>query len=147
LDGGAKVNLATETAALVAAFLSGVAEGAGVATMDKLIELYQRVKGAFRGHRSAEQALERLAAKPDDEHLRAQVAKALEELIEADPSLAAGLAELVTGARSAGTETVISGSGAVAQRDLSMEGEYVAGRDLHMGERSRGADDDGRHRP
>ena len=141
------MNLATETAELVAAFLSGVGQGTGHAAMNKLIELYQRVKAAFRGHGSAEQVLERLAARPEDQHLRALVADALSELIKTDPGLAASLAELVTDTRSADIGTTISGSGAVAQGTLTMEGEYVAGRDLHVGEQSRGADEGERHRP
>lgn len=140
------MDLATETAALVAAFLSSVGQRAGEAMVDKLAELYHRVKTAVQDHGFAEQALERLAARPEDQHRRASVADALAELIESDPHFAASLARLVADARLAVGGTMISESGAVAQDDLIMEGGYVAGRDLHIGQPSRWADEGEQHR-
>jgi hypothetical protein len=109
----------------------------GQAVVDKLGHLYERVRSRVAGDRFAEPALERLAARPESELRQAAFAEVLGELLDKDPSFAAELEALVEGARTAGGPAVaqIFDAGAVAiQGDVRMQGRYVAGRDMTVGD-------------
>ncbi|CAA9250387.1 MAG: hypothetical protein AVDCRST_MAG77-2046 [uncultured Chloroflexi bacterium] len=103
------VQLATAAVAVLAPFLSSLAQKAGSVVVDRLAEdagagaekavdaLYEAVRQKFAsdGDKDAEHSLEGLAAKPDSKARQAAVAEVLEEKAKADPAFAEHLAELV----------------------------------------------------
>jgi hypothetical protein len=112
----------------------------GQAVVDQLCQLYERIRTKVVGDRFAEPALERFAQRPTNKVQRSSFAFELSELLERDPSFAAELATLVSKAKqTAGpTLTQVTDAGALAiHGDLHMEGTYVAGRDMFIGDQER----------
>jgi hypothetical protein len=110
----------------------------------KLTALYERVKAKVTGDSFAGQALERLEQEPENPRRQLAFEDALAEVVQGDPSFAAALAGLLQDTRRAAGPTLarIEESGATSiHGDLTLDGTYVAGRDLHIGEQQLGGGD------
>jgi hypothetical protein len=140
------VTLATTAAALLAPYLRHVANRAldnvgdtlSEAAVAKLGQLYDWVRAKVTG-KPAGLALDRLEREPENDKYRVVLEVALAELIESEsrsgPGFAETLERLVAEAgRAAGPDLAqITDAGAVAGRDIHMQGRYVAGRDMAVG--------------
>ena len=140
------ITLATTAAALLAPYLRHVADRAldnvgdslSDASVAKLGQLYQWLRGKVAG-KPAELALNRLEREPENDKYRVVLEVALAEHIESESRTGSGFAEtlerLVAEARQAGGPalTQITDAGAVAGRDVHIQGRNVAGRDLTIG--------------
>jgi hypothetical protein len=106
--------------------------------IERLEQLYQRIKRKVAGDRFAEPALERLEQRPGSEVQQASLGEILGEMVSTDPIFATELAALVHQAqRTPGLAiTQISDAGAVAAGgNIHMQGINVAGRDITLDDR------------
>jgi hypothetical protein len=108
-----------------------VAEGLGDAVLDRAQRLYERVKRALAGDPADEALVEGVRAAPDDPDRQEFLQRRLARLLERDPELAAEIERLVGEVRQAGgVQMAVTDSGAVAGGNVTIEGDYAAGRDL-----------------
>ncbi|MFC5182700.1 hypothetical protein [Actinomadura harenae] len=119
---------------VLAAVGSGGANRLGELVTDTALapvtRLYTAVKNRLSRDSYSETALERAEERPDSAARRQALQAVLAEIIEDDPDFASTLEALVADAR---TVNVVQDSGAVAGRDVNMQGGYVAGRDITFG--------------
>jgi len=142
------VSLAAAAVSLLAPFLQRlggqVAEQASDALADAAVpvvkRLYQTVKAKLLPGSYAGNQLEGVEERPDSEGRQQALRTALAEELAADPEFSVQVARLVSEAQAAGVQVVANDAGAVAGRDVHQHGQYVAGRDLLIGdaERDRG---------
>jgi hypothetical protein len=96
--------------------------------------LYQALKDRLRPGTYAGSQLEGVEQRPDSESRQQALRSALAEELEADPAFAAEVERLVGEAQAAGgVQLTVSDAGVVAGRDVHQRGQYVAGRDLSIG--------------
>ena len=84
-----------------------------VAVGETIKKLWEKLRGAIQASPAASEAVDELAARPDDEDLRAVLRVQLKKLLEADPSLADEVARLnvtASGDRSVAAGGDISGT-------------------------------------
>jgi hypothetical protein len=116
---------ATETA------VGRAAEGLGDAVVDTAQRLYERVRRAVAGDPADEALVEGVRAAPDDPDRQEFLQRKLTRLIEQDPELAQEIERLVGEAQQAGgVQIAATDTGAVAGRDVNIQGQQVAGRDM-----------------
>jgi hypothetical protein len=136
-------SLATAAVALLTPLLQRaggrVAEQAADALTDAALpavkRLYQAVKERLRPGTYAGSQLEGVEQRPDSESRQQALRSALAEELEADPAFAAEVERLVGEAHAAGgVQLTVSDAGVVAGRDVHQRGQYVAGRDLNIGD-------------
>lgn len=86
--------------------------------------LWEKLRGAVQANPAASQAVDDLAAQPDDEDLRAVLRVQLKKLLQADPSLADEVARLIVTA--SGDRSVAAG-GDVRGTIITGDGNIVKG--------------------
>lgn len=106
--------LATSTVALIVPYLAkageAIAAKAGQAVWDsfagKAKALYDGIKAKFAGDEDAATALKQLENKPDSEGRQASLKEVLEGKIQADPTFADMLSQLVAEVKQSGGDTI-----------------------------------------
>jgi len=106
--------LATSAVALIVPYIAkageAIAEKAGQAVWDsfagKAKALYDGLKAKFAGDEDAASALKQLENKPDSEGRQAALKEVLEEKIQADPTFAEMLLQLVAELKQSGGDTI-----------------------------------------
>lgn len=117
--------LATNAVLLIVLYLAKagetIAEKAGQAVWDSFAEkakaLYESLKAKFAGDEDAATALKQLENKPDSEGRQAALKEVLEEKIQADPTFAEMLRQLVPEVKQSGGDTIT--------QTLTISGEQV----------------------
>jgi hypothetical protein len=98
-------------------------------------ELYRALRARITGAPYEEAILNGAETQPENEGRLAALCSALADLLEADPGFAEHIQGLVERAEPADVRHIqVADSGAVAGNDIHQRGEYVAGRDLHIGD-------------
>lgn len=140
------VSLATAVVSLLAPFLrqlgGQVAEKASAELTDAALpaikRLYHTLKERLRPGSYARSQLQGVEERPDSEGRQQALRSALAEELESDPAFAAEVERLVSEAQAAsGVQITANDTGVVAGRDVHQRGQYVAGRDLHIGDADR----------
>jgi hypothetical protein len=133
--------LAVTAISLVTGYLTrrrdDLVDRAGDGVIDRLGSLYQWIREKLRHEPSAQAAFAALEEEPADARRQGAAEFALTQLVERNTELAGQLAALLQAIEdeSPGTLTQITESGAVAiGGDVRIEGTYVAGRDLTIGQ-------------
>jgi hypothetical protein len=103
------------------------------AAAEKAGTIYEKIRNAVAGDPADEALVAGAKADPDDTDRREFLQRKLTRLLENDPELAAEIERLVGEAQPVGGVQISArDSGVVASRDVSLRGEYVAGRDLSV---------------
>jgi hypothetical protein len=135
------ISLAAMTVTLLVPFLQRIGERVADHASDALADaavpavkrLYQTLKAKLSPGSYAANQLQGVEERPDSEGRQQALATALAEALAADQELAAQVERLVDEARAAGAQVNARDAGVVAGRDVHQHGQYVAGRDLHIG--------------
>jgi hypothetical protein len=118
----------------VGRFAEQGADALADAAVPTVKRLYQALKDRLRPGTYAGSQLEGVEQRPDSESRQQALRSALAEELEADPTFAAEVNRLVGEAQAAGgVQLTVSDVGVVAGRDVHQRGQYVAGRDLNIG--------------
>jgi hypothetical protein len=134
--------LAAAAMGLLGPFLNKISEGSlaragetlADAAFDQLSKLHQAIKQRFCEDPYDEALLRGVADRPDSTTRLRTLEGRLGELLEEDPEFAATVARLLDEAETAGARTIQAvDSGAVAGGNVTMDGTYIAGRDMHIG--------------
>ena len=102
------------TTFIVTKLSEGFLKKAGEQAYNKVEELYKTVKAKFQGDSYAEQTLQRLEQKPEDEGRKAALQGVLAEKAEEDKTFAQTLGKLVQQIEQAGGRSVIAHDRGVA---------------------------------
>jgi hypothetical protein len=121
--------LAAAAVGLLGPFFTKAAENIADTATEKIGALYQAVKAKFHGDAYQQAVLQGAEERPESQARLSALEGLLAETLEQDPEFAATLIRLVEETQS----IQVTDSGAVAGRDVTMRGTYVAGRDLHIG--------------
>jgi hypothetical protein len=113
------VTIATTAVSVLSPYLVKIGEKAaeevGKRLPDLPAQLWNAITAKFQGKPAAEEAVQDITAKPDDEDNRAAFRKELRKALEADPTFAAELERLLANASAASGDTIVNtGWGAVA---------------------------------
>jgi hypothetical protein len=131
------VTLATAVVGLMLPVLKrvgeGVADAAGEAALPAAKRLYTALKERLGAGSYQHSQLKAVEERPDSEGRRQALQTALVELFEENPDVAQELEPLVKAAEAeAGVSFTAQESGAVAGRDVNIQGHFAAGRDQHI---------------
>jgi hypothetical protein len=132
--------LASGAIAVLVTFLKSVAnksaeragDAAAAATVGGLRGLYQAIKTKLSKDDTDAGTLAKLEAEPANVARQRALEGVLIEAIQKDPAFAEEVARRLTGTTEGGLH--VADSGAVAGGDLRLAGQYVAGRDLTLGQ-------------
>ena len=131
------VTLAGAVVGLVLPYLKRVGENLADAAADATLPAAKRLFGALKerlgGGSYQESQLEAVSERPESEGRAKALEAALVELFEERPEIARELEPFVKEAEAeAGVSFTAQDSGAVAGRDVNIQGKFAAGRDQHI---------------
>ncbi|MFJ4841636.1 hypothetical protein [Streptomyces sp. NPDC088746] len=98
--------------------------------------VYAVVRERFDVEPATALLLDRLAQEPESTLWQGTFRAALADMLAQDRGFADQVVEALNRAHGPGGATSVTDAGAVAGRDFSQRGRYVAGRDLHIGDRT-----------
>ena len=142
--------LATTAVTVLSPYLAKAGEKAAEKVGEKLpgglSTLWNTVMARVKGKPAAEEAVQDLVVKPDDQLHQSAFANQLRKVLETEPALAAEVERLLNSTQAQGGDTIINtGSGAVATRGgvgVGAGGTVIQG-DVHGGVTLGGAEKKG----
>jgi len=105
------------------------------AAVGRLRALYQAIKAKLSKDNVDAEVLERFEADPASIARQRTLEGVLAEAMQTDPAFAEEVARLLSSSRPDGQRLMVIDSGLVAGGDAHLQGRFVAGRDLTVGER------------